>query len=109
MRDEDKPFICYKSGWTMKIVPRGAFGWWSLVGWMLALVPICVTYIYAMSRDPSPALMWADTAAYGVALAIWSIVMIRWLKARSEIVDVAELREIKRRADRSSKRGGRNA
>ena len=105
MEDKDKPFICYQSGWSLKIVPRGAAGWWSVAAWMLALAPICGLFIWAMSRDPSRGQQIALVAAYLAALALWSVAMIRWMRARSEVIDVAELLALKRERDRAAARG----
>jgi hypothetical protein len=107
MEDADKPFVCYKDGWSLKIVPRAAAGWWALLAWMLALAPICALFIFAMSREPSGPLIALYIAAYLIALALWSVAMIRWMKARSEIVDVAELMKLKRERDLAKRRAGR--
>ena len=107
MRDEDKPFICYKSGWSMKIVPRNAAGWWRLFAWLGTLAPLVGAYIWWMSREHSPERVGLVTVAYGAALVGWSIAMIVWMKARSEIVDMNELLDLKRERDRARSRNRR--
>lgn len=108
MREEDKPFICYRKGrWSFQIAPRNAAGVRASLFWMLALLPIMGLFFWALDRAPNDETMWLYTAIYVGAMLVWSIAMIRWMKARSEMVDMAELMAIKRERDAAKKRHGR--
>lgn len=110
MRDEDKPFICYQQGWNIKIMPRNATGWRALGLWMLALMLPSIALIpIAIRLDDTPQehlVIWAIVPLLAIT-AITSVAMIRWMKARSEIVDMDELMAIKRERDAVKKRHGR--
>lgn len=106
MRDEDNPFICYKQGWNMKIVPRNAAGWKALRLWMLAtllpvlfIIPIAIHFV---DTPQEPIIIWA-TLPVILIVGVISIAMIRWMKVRSEIIDVDGLVEIMREQDRTRK------
>lgn len=110
MRDEDKMFICYQQGWNMKIVPRNAAGWRALGLWtLLLLFPAFAMIPVAAKLDDTPQeylVLWAAIPLL-LIMAVMTIVMIRWMKARSEIIDIDGLIEIKREQDRVKKRRGR--
>lgn len=110
MRDGDKPFICYKQGWNIKILPRNAEGWRALCLWMLALMgPTFALLPIAISLDDTPqesAVFWWLVPMLLITGLI-AAAMIRWMMARSEIVDINALLEIKREQDRAKKRSGR--
>jgi hypothetical protein len=107
MRDEDKPFICYKQGWNIKITPRNGEGWRALAFWMLALLTPTFAFIpFAAHYDDTPQeyiVLWAVVPMLLVTGVI-TVAMIRWMMARSEIIDVNGLIEIKREQDRRAKR-----
>ena len=107
MRDEDKPFTCYKQGWNIKITPRNGAGWKALGIWMLGLLLPTFAFIpLAVHFDDTPQehiVLWA-LAPMLLLTALISIAMIRWMMARSEIIDVNGLIEIKREQDRKAKR-----
>jgi hypothetical protein len=107
MRDEDKPFICYKQGWSMKIVPRNAAGWRAFGLWMASLIPMIAVFAAAMATDPGETLEIVFVVAFLALTGAWVFAMIRWMLARSEIVDLAELMELKRRKDGSTPSGRR--
>lgn len=88
MREEDMPFICVKRGWQMNIKPRNAEGWRQLAFWMLALVMITAPFIWAMSTHPRPALVAVFLLFYLGAVGTWTINMIRWMLARSQVIDL---------------------
>lgn len=110
MRDEDKPFICYQQGWNMKIVPRNAAGWRALGLWtLLLLFPTFAMIPVAARLDDTPQeylVVWATIPLLLVTVAI-GVAMIRWMKARSEIIDVDGLSKIKRDLDKAKKKSGR--
>lgn len=105
MADEDKPFICYKSGWNLKLMPRYAAGWWALVLWLLAFAPPTAGFAWLMNRQPGEAQAAAWVVAYVLVAIAWAAAMIRWMYLRSEVVDLDELLKLKRRLEREKRRG----
>ena len=106
MRDQNKPFVLYRRGpWNFTIMPRGKAGWAQFAVWMAVFaVPTVVFAIYAERLEGRPEF-WAALALYLGATLVWSLASIRWMKARSEVVDVHELLRLKREQER--KRHGR--
>ncbi|MFO1255523.1 MAG: hypothetical protein U1E37_07615 [Sphingomonadaceae bacterium] len=107
MAESDKPFICYKSGWSMKIVPRNKAGWIALAWWMLSLVPLTGGFIWLLADEPTAGKAAAYTAAYTLVMLGWAIGMIVWTKNRSEVVDMEELLKLRRELDARKNRGRR--
>lgn len=108
MRDEDKPFIFYRTGkWSFKIAPRNAEGVRATIFWVLALIPVTGLFMWMMNGAQTDALTTLYIILYIAAIVLWSLAMMRWMKARSEIVDFEELLQIKREQDRAKKRSGR--
>ncbi|MFM5925219.1 MAG: hypothetical protein ACKOPG_13635 [Novosphingobium sp.] len=107
MREPEKPFVCYKSKWSMKIMPRGRAGWTASGLWMLAMLALTGTFVWLMGEKPTGAKVAAYVAGYTLAMCGWAIAMIAWMKARSEVIDMDELLELKRELDRK-KQSGRN-
>lgn len=105
MRDSDKPFVMYRrSRFNFTIMPRGAKGWVQFALWLAALVPPTIGFaVYAETHEGVPEFLIA-LALYLAATLIWSLAMIAWMKARAEIVDVAELLRLKRETDRRQRR-----
>ncbi len=108
MRDEDKPFVCYKQGWNMKITPRNAEGWRLLAIWMMPFFATTGLFVWFSSTAEKngwseASILWIAILGFLPAVLIWSIVMIRWMKERSEIIDVNGLIEIKRQQDAARK------
>lgn len=108
MRDEEKPFVYYKSGSGVKISPRNAAGWWAFAVWMLAL--FCATGAFVWVSIVADEAGWDDriillflTLPFLLVTGVWALVMFRYMKARSEIVDVDSLLQIKRDIDRTDK------
>ena len=100
MRDEDQPFILYKSGFGFRIVPRNAAGYRATFVWLALLAPIVGAFAYVMSHVEDGTTHAVATGAYIAAMLAWSILGIRFMKARSEVVDMRELLELKRERDR---------
>ena len=88
MAEQDKPFICYKSGWNLKFMPRNAVGWWALLLWLVALAIPTAAYV----------------TGYVLLTVGWSLAMLRWMYLRSEVVDMNELLKLKRELDARNKR-----
>lgn len=107
MRDEDKPFVCYKQGWSIKIVPRGAAGWRAFGLWMAVLTILLAAFLFAMARLDDTRAQIAAIVSFVIATLIWAVAMIRWMKARSEVIDLAELLDLKRQNDGRRVNGGR--
>lgn len=109
MRDEEKPFVYYKSGSGVKISPRNAAGWRAFAVWMFAL--FCATGVFVWTTIVADEAGWDDrnillflTLPFLLVTGVWALVMIRYMKARSEIVDLDSLLQIKRDIDRADKR-----
>lgn len=100
MRDEDKPFVCYNQGWSMKIVPRGAAGWRLFGLWMVSLGLLVGLFLAVLSIGLSPGGEIVAVVVFLAATLVWTVAMIRWMLARSEVIDVARLIELKRAQDR---------
>jgi hypothetical protein len=88
VRDEDKPFVCYRRGrWQMRIKPRNGAGWRAFGWWMLAFAIATGLHVWAVTawedRNGVPAIA---TTAYLAFVAGWTISMIRWMLARSVVV-----------------------
>lgn len=105
MAEQEKPFICYKSGLSMKIVPRGRAGWIATGLWTLSVVPLCVGFALLMSTVHSGGQAAAYSAGFMLAMTLWAIAMIVWTKNRSEVVDMEELLKLKRELDARKGRG----
>jgi hypothetical protein len=63
--------------------------------------------MWLMNGAPTVALTTLYIILYIAAMLLWSLAMMRWMKARSEIVDFEEILQIKREQDRAKKRSGR--
>lgn len=97
MRDSDKPFVMYRRGpWNFTITPRGTAGWLQFGAWMAVFVVMTAAFaIYGESVEGQPEFRVA-LALYLAAVLVWSLASIRWMKARSEVVDVQEILRLKR-------------
>jgi ABC-type Na+ efflux pump permease subunit len=100
MSDEAPRFVTVRHGLQMKITPANRAGWIAFVFWMLAQVPFLLVFVWIMTEIDSPIYQGAAIAGYIVAIVIWFVAMLRWMKARSEVIDVEELLAIKRERDR---------
>ena len=89
MRDEDKPFVCYRNGINLKIVPRGAAGWRAFAWWLAALMMLTGLFIAVLSLEPGRGTEIVAVIAFLVLAGVWSVAMIRWMLARSEVIDLA--------------------
>lgn len=107
MREEDKPFICYRKGrWSLHFVPRNRFGWMALAGWVVALLVITLALIWAVVSQLGEGPTASITLLIGISLIAigWTIAMIRWMLPRSEIINLDELTAAKREQDRARRR-----
>jgi hypothetical protein len=107
MAETDKPFICYKKGWNIQIVPRNRAGWIALGWWMLSLLPPTGGFMWLMADEPTGAKAIAYTVGFTLMMLAWGIGMIVWTKNRSEVVDLDELLKLKRELDARKGRGRR--
>ena len=104
MRDEDKPYVCIRHGWIVQISPRNGAGWRGLIGWLLLLALPTAGFVALSAAGLAPDIMLALTGAFLVLVAGWAVAMIRWMMARSEIVDMKELEAFKREQKKSRRR-----
>ena len=102
MRAEEQPFVCYKLGWSIKIVPRGAAGWRALGIWLAALAALIGLFVATLATEPGKAGEIAAVVIFLALTTVWAVAMIRWMLARSEVIDLADLVELKRKRDRES-------
>ena len=107
MTETDKPFICYKKGWSLQIVPRGRAGWFYFTLWMLSLAPLIAGFALLMSSQPTGAKEIAYATGFMLVMLLWAAVMIVWMKNRSEVVDMDEVLRLKRELDEKKRRRGR--
>jgi hypothetical protein len=113
MRDEDKPFVCYRQNkWIFQITPRSAKGWRGFGMWLvpyLAATGMVVAIVAVMDKKgaSATAINLIVTVPFLIGTVMWSVFMIRWMLARSEIIDTNEVMKIKREQDRIRKRLGR--
>lgn len=108
MREQDKPFVMYRRGpWNFTIMPRGKAGWTQFGAWMAVFaVPTIAFAIYAERVEGRPEF-WVALALYLAATLVWSLVSIRWMMARAEVIDVEKLLRQQRETERRSRRGER--
>ena len=104
MAEQDKPFVCYKSGWSLKITPRNAAGWRALLVWMLALALLTAPFVWLIARQHSDAQVAAYVTGYVLLTVGWSLTMMRWMYLRSEVIDIDELLKLKRELDARKRR-----
>ncbi|OYX64225.1 MAG: hypothetical protein B7Y88_11680 [Sphingomonadales bacterium 32-64-17] len=104
MRDEDKPYVCIRHGWIVQITPRNGAGWRGLIAWMALLALLTGGYVALAATEPGPDVMLALAGAFLVLVAGWAWAMIRWMKARSEFVDMNDLEAFKRSQRKSRRR-----
>lgn len=88
MRQSDKPFVCYRQGWLIRIVPRNGLGWRLFAMWMASMALLVGVFIAVLASEPGPGGEIAAVIGILVAVAIWVVAMIRWMMARSEIVHI---------------------
>lgn len=107
MRDEDKPFVLYRRGpGNFTIMPRGRKGWMLTVLWVALLMPVVAAFgAYAEGHEGEPAFFIA-LGLFLAAMLVWTLAMVRWMKARAEVVDVGQMLALKREAERKTKRRG---
>lgn len=100
---DDKMFTCVKSGVSIRINPRNAAGWRALGLWMAAFFAMLTVFLVSVGRVHSGAATGGLVALFLFVTAIWAITMIRWMLARSEMVDVQELLKLKREIERGKR------
>lgn len=92
MSEAGKDFIAYRQGrWGLKIVPRNAAGWRATIIWMLMLAPPTGLFSWAMADEPTGIKLAAILIVYLLTTAIWTVGGLRWMWARSEVIDVEQM------------------
>jgi uncharacterized membrane protein len=113
MRDEERPFICYQqSKYLFQITPRNAAGWRAMGLWMLpyfaaTAVLVAITAKMDASGASATAINLAAVLPFLLGTAIWCIAMIRWMKARSQIIDAKAVAKFQQEQERQAKKRGR--
>lgn len=104
MRDEDKPYICVRNGWMVQITPRNRQGWLGLCAWMLPFLLLTGGFASLAESQPDATLMIALVGLFLLVTVGWLILMIRWMMARSEVVDLKDIEAMKRDRKKGGKR-----
>jgi hypothetical protein len=99
MSDSDKPFILYKSRWSVKIVPRGAPGWLATAAWLVPQFAMTGLFAWLLAQGGSRGTTTALTVGYVLLTLALSWALYQWAKARSEVIDMDELLALKRQRD----------
>lgn len=107
MADEKKPFVCYKSGWNIKISPQTGVGWIMFGWWMAAMALLTGGFVWLMRGDPQGARLAAFVTLYALAMTLWALAMARWMYLRSDVIDMQDLLKLKRELDAKNGRRGR--
>jgi uncharacterized membrane protein len=113
MRDEDKPFICYQQNkFLFQITPRNAAGWRAMGLWMLPFLAataalVAITVKLDEKGASAMTINLAIVLPFLIGTAIWCIAMIRWMKARSQIVDLNAVAKFQQEQERQAKKRGR--
>lgn len=106
MRDQDKPFVLYRSGrGAFTIEPRGARGWRLMLAWIALSLPIMGGFALLSHMHPQGPAFLAALVIFMVTMAVWAIGGIMWMRARAEVVDTQALLKLKREQDRKTRRG----
>jgi hypothetical protein len=105
MRDKDKPFILTRYGRVgFNIEPRGARGWRLMLTWLALPLPLIGGIAMFAHRWPASPAYGTALAVFSLAMAVWAIGGVMWMRARAEVVDVEELLKLKREAERKTRR-----
>jgi hypothetical protein len=113
MRDEDKPFICYQqSKYLFQITPRNAAGWRAFGLWMLPFLAATGLFVaITMQMDQrgvsDSTVFFTMVLPFIAATGVWCIAMIKWMKARSQIIDVNAVAKLQAEQERQAKKRGR--
>ena len=76
--------------------------------WVLSFMLMLGGFTAIVASDPenSTFVGWL-TAGFLIVAGIWSVVMIRWMMAHSEIIDLDEMRKLKRNQKNRAKERAR--
>ncbi len=97
MRDQDKPFVLHRRGpWNFTIIPRRISGWAQFCVWMALLVPLLLWFEGYNAAHRKDSGLYTGLAVFIAGMTAWTVGGIWWMKARAEIVDVAEILRQKR-------------
>lgn len=104
MRDDDKPYICVRNGWMVQITPRNRQGWLGLGAWMLPFLLLTFGFTPLLSGETGEEVIVALAGLFLLVTVGWLVLMIRWMMARSEIVDLKDIEAMKRDRKKGGKR-----
>jgi hypothetical protein len=100
-----KDFIAYKGPGKLQITPQTPRGWRHFALWMVVILSPTVPFVLLSAQvDDTPDEHWALWGMIPVFLVMGLLIwrMAKWMLARSEIIDIADITEWKR--DRDSNR-----
>ena len=99
MTEPTKPFIAFRNGWALQITPQTPAGWRAFGTWMAGLLIGTALFIAIVAAlDTSRAVLIA-TGVFTIATLAWAWAMIRWMLARSDVVDAKDISEFRRSRD----------
>jgi hypothetical protein len=105
MRDQEKPFILTRYRWGgFNIEPRNARGWRLMLTWLALPLPLIGGFALFTEKQPDSPAFAAVLAVFVLAMAIWAIGGIIWMRARAEVVDVQALLRLKREQEHKQSR-----
>lgn len=91
-RTDEKPFIMFRRGrFLFNITPRNAAGWRQFAAWMVLLAAMTGAFMVYVEGKGDQSETWWATGIYLVTIGVWSAAMIRWMRARAEVVDIEAL------------------
>ena len=97
MRNEEKPFVMYRSSnGRFRVTPRNAQGRRQTYAWEAILLGLVGLFVWFMSREPSGPELYLGFAGFLSATAACLIGMMRWMRARAEIIDLDKHKPNKR-------------
>lgn len=113
MSDDRKMFLCVRSSkFSMKITPQTAAGWRAFGYWMLAFFVLTGLMVWGTVALEAKGfggdqIAWRVVVPYVIATLAWTVSMVRWMCARSDIIDLADIAAWKREREAAARRGRR--
>jgi hypothetical protein len=105
MKDRDKLFIAYRHGpFGLQMVPKDRRGWRAMLRWIAVFLGGTGLFVWHATSEPKGAELYLALAIFISFASLWAFGLIRWTRANSEMVDIAELLAIKREQERQKGR-----
>jgi len=105
MRGRDKPFVMYRRGpASFTIVPRGVMGWLQFALWLILLGALVIWFTKHVHLIPNNENYFEGVVLFAIGVFLWMVGGLWWMRARAEIVEVAELTRDRQRERRKQRR-----